>query len=198
MGEIKTNDLQEIKNSAIENYQIIKPETDMKVQDARNTWDNVFSDDHDDKRTKNFEEDKENRANENVEENSNQHRDTSENQEVGNELKDEGELGITKEEIGLLKLLSSGELDGYVGKTYYTSGGSTIWTVIEKGNPVRYKKGPGGKFFDGKENVRYEGVKHTLAEWKTDNEKLEFLQKYGWLIENDDVKDYSSKYKPEN
>ncbi len=203
MGEIKTNDLQEVKNSAVENYQNITPETDMKVQDARNTWDSIFKDDHDDQKEKSSEDGKEDRTTEKTKEENEQQNagesagESVENQETGDKLKDDGEPGFTKEEIGLLKLLSSGELDGYVGDFLFTTGGSTVWTEIKNGIPVRYKQGPGGKFFNGKENERYEGVKHTLAEYKTDIQKLEFLQKYGWLIENDDVKNYSSRFKPE-
>jgi len=51
-------------------------------------------------------------------------------------------------------------MDGRVGNDLHTQGGSTIWTEIKEGNPVRYKQGPGGKFFNGKENERYEGVRH--------------------------------------
>lgn len=190
MGEIKMNDLQEVKNSAIENYQSIKPETDMKVQEARNTWDSFFNNYTDDLKSEGLKEGNEDR-------NSNLKGETG-SQETGNELKSQGEMNRTKEENVLLQKLSSGELDGLVGDVIFTTGKSSVWTEIKDGNPVRYKQGPGGKFFDGNENVRYEGVKHTLEEWKTDDEKLAFLQKFGWLIENDEVKNYSSKFKPEN
>lgn len=197
MGEIKTNDLQEVKKPAPENYQSIKPETSMSVQDARSTWDSLMENKTDDNIGKTLEKNNENRPSEKSKEDLNLQNELGDNQEVNREPKNQGELGRTKEEIGLLELLSSGELDGYVGNDLYTNGGSVIWTEIKNGNPVRYKQGPGGKFFDGKENIRYEGVKHTLEEWKTDDEKIAFLQKYGWLIDNDNVKDYSKKFKPE-
>ena len=198
MGEIKTNDIQEVKNPTIENYQNIKPETDMKVQDVRNTWDSIFSNNYDDRKSEGIKEDKENGTGEINKGKNDLKNETGNKQESVNELKNQRELDRTNEETALLQKLSSGELDGLVGDAYYTPGGSTIWTEIKDGNPVRYKKGPGGKFFDGKENVRYEGKKHTQEEWKTDDEKLAFLQKYGWLIENDEVKNYSKKFKPEN
>ena len=197
MGEIKTNDLQEVKKPAPENYQSIKPETSMSVQDARSTWDSLMENKTDDNIDKTLEKSNENRPSEKPKEDLNQQKGIGDNQEVKREPKNQGELGRTKEEIGLLKLLSSGELDGYVGNNLYTNGGSVVWTEIKDGIPVRYKKGPGGKYFDGKENIRYEGIKHTLEEWKTDDEKIAFLQKYGWLIDNDEVKDYSKKFKPE-
>ena len=84
-----------------------------------------------------------------------------------------------------------------MGNDLYTTGGSVVWTEIKDGIPIRYKKGPGGKYFDGKENVKFEGKKSIREKWETDDEKLGFLQKYGWLIDNDEVKDYSKKFKPE-
>ena len=105
-------------------------------------------------------------------------------------------MGKTKEEKNLLAKLSSGELDGLVGDDFTTTGGSTIWMQIKNGNPFKYKQGLGGKFFNGKENERYEGVLHTLEEWKTDEQKLGFLQRFGWLMNDPEVKDYSAKFKP--
>jgi len=102
----------------------------------------------------------------------------------------------TKEEKTLLERLASGLLDGQVGDDLYTSGGSTVWTQIKDGNPVRYKQGPGGKFFNGKENERYDGVLHVLEKWETDDQKLGFLQKFGWLMKDESVRAYSAKFKP--
>ena len=47
-----------------------------------------------------------------------------------------------------------------------------------------------------KENERYEGVLHTLAKWMTDEERLDFLRKFGWLIHDAAVNAYSAKFKP--
>ncbi|MCQ9209415.1 hypothetical protein [Granulicatella seriolae] len=105
-------------------------------------------------------------------------------------------MGKSKEEKSLLAKLASGALDGMVGDDLTTSGGSSVWTSIKNGIPTRYKQGPGGKFFNGKENERYEGKLHTLEEWSTDDEKLAFLKKFGWLTKDDDVKKYSAKFKP--
>lgn len=102
----------------------------------------------------------------------------------------------TDEERMLLDLLNSGALDGYVGDDLTTSGGSTVWMQIKGGIPAQYKEGPGGKFFDGKENTRYSGKLHVLQEWKTDDAKLAFLQKYGWLMDHPAVRAYSVKFKP--
>lgn len=103
---------------------------------------------------------------------------------------------MTKEEKNLLKKLATGALDGFVGNDLTTSGGSTIWKTIKNGVPVMFKQGPSKRFFNGKENERIEGVLHTLQEWITDEDKLEFLQKFGWLMNDSDVKAYSAKFKP--
>lgn len=103
---------------------------------------------------------------------------------------------MTFEEIGLLAKLAQGLFDGLVGDNLYTSGGSTVWTEIKEGVPTRYKQGPGGKFFDGKENGKYEGAIKVKEKWNTDDRKLEFLQKFGWLINDADAKKYSAAYKP--
>ena len=63
-------------------------------------------------------------------------------------------METTKEEKKLLEKLKSGLLDGRVGRDLETSGGSTIWTMIKNGLPGCYKEGPGGRFFNGKENTR--------------------------------------------
>lgn len=105
-------------------------------------------------------------------------------------------MGKSKEEKGLLEKLASGLLDGRVGDSFSVGAGSTTWKEIKNGEPASYKKGPGGRLFNGKENERYEGVTRTVKKYKTDDEKLGFLQKFGWLMDDEDVKEYSKKYKP--
>lgn len=100
------------------------------------------------------------------------------------------------EEKNLLKKLASGVLDGFVGDDLTTSGGSTVRKTIKNGIPEMFKQGPGGRVFNGKENVRYDGVLRSLQRWETDGEKLQFLQKFGWLMNDPDVKAYSAKFKP--
>lgn len=103
---------------------------------------------------------------------------------------------MTKEEKGLLEKLASGALDGFVGDDLVTEGKSTIWKVIKNGLPSMFKQGPSKRFFNGKENERIDGVLHTLQEWVTDEEKLEFLRKFGWLMKDTAVRSYSAKFKP--
>ena len=54
----------------------------------------------------------------------------------------------------------------------------------------------GGWYLQGKENEKFEGVLHVLQEWSTDVQKLEFLQKFGWLMSDEAVRTYSAKFKP--
>ena len=102
----------------------------------------------------------------------------------------------TPEEKSLLAKLASGLLDGPVGRDLETSGGSTVWTRIKDGKPARLKEGPTTRFFNGKENEDIPGKRHILEEWDTDDEKLAFLQKFGWLMADDDARSYSAKFKP--
>ena len=66
---------------------------------------------------------------------------------------------------------------------------------MRNGIPVSYRQGQSERFFDGKENERIPG-KRVEEIYDSDDKKLTFLQKYGWLMDDDDVKDYSAKYKP--
>mgnify|MGYP000003148302 FL=1 len=101
----------------------------------------------------------------------------------------------TNEEKDLLRKLADGSLDGLVGSPLITSGGSIIWSVIENGIPTRYKRGPGGKIFNGRENEKFEGTLHTLKKCVTDDEKLAFMQKLGYLMKDSLARTYSAKFK---
>lgn len=105
-------------------------------------------------------------------------------------------MNISNEEKKLLEKLKSGILDGRVGDSFPFGPGSTSWHEIRDGVPARYRKGPGGKFYNGKENERYERTTRTTKKYKTDDEKLWFLQTFGFLMDDEDVKNYSKKNKP--
>ena len=102
---------------------------------------------------------------------------------------------MTNEEKTLLKKMNEGGLDGFVGNELITTGGTSICKVIKNGVPIMFKEGPGQRIFNNKENYHKEGVRHILREWTSDNQKLEFLRKYGWLMADGDVKVYSAKFK---
>lgn len=105
-------------------------------------------------------------------------------------------MRISKEEKNLLAKLTTGLLDGIVGRDLTTSGGSTVWMTIKNGVPKQFKQGPSKRFFNGKENEVIDGVLHTLKEWSSDDEKIQFLRKFGWLMNDPDVVAYSAKFKP--
>ena len=104
----------------------------------------------------------------------------------------EGEImRLSDQEKELLERLE----DGQVGDELTTSGGSTVWFEIQDVVPRQYKEGPSSKFFNGEENEEVPGVLHTLEECTSDSEKIQFLRKYGWLIDDEDAKDYSAEYR---
>lgn len=106
-------------------------------------------------------------------------------------------MKMTKEEKGLLAKLASGVLDGLVGDEKIYPGYKKVYCgkYIKDGEPVSYRQTESSKFFNGKENERYPG-KRSEEHFDTDECKLEFLQKYGWLMDDKDVRKYSAKFKP--
>lgn len=98
----------------------------------------------------------------------------------------------------MLDKLNTGELDGPVGREYVYHGYKdiTYGKYIKDGIPVSYREGESSKFFNGKENERIPG-KREEQHYTSDIAKLQFLQKYGWLLNDTDVQIYSAKFKPE-
>lgn len=101
---------------------------------------------------------------------------------------------FTKEESRLLERMANGELDGYAGD--WDAGKSRYVRMIKNGTPMVVRQGPGQRIFNGKENEWYEGKREVHEEWITDAQKIEFLRKYGWLMEDPEVTEYSAKFKP--
>lgn len=106
-------------------------------------------------------------------------------------------MKITKEEKNLLLKLASGILDGMVGDERVYRGYRNVYCgkYIKDGVPVSYREGESSRFFNGKENERIPG-KREEERYVTDEQKLNFLQRFGWLTDDDDVKAYSAKFKP--
>lgn len=103
----------------------------------------------------------------------------------------------TAEERNLLKKLASGVLDGMIGDEREYRGYKSVFCgkYIKDGMPVSYRQGESTRIFNGKENERIPG-KREEEHYDTDDRKLEFLQRYGWLTDDDDVRAYSAKFKP--
>lgn len=103
----------------------------------------------------------------------------------------------TAEEKKLLAKLANGVLDGMVGDEREYRGYRSVFCgkYIKNGEPVSYRQGESTRFFNGKENERVPG-KREEEHFDTDGRKLEFLQRFGWLMNDNDARDYSAKYKP--
>lgn len=106
-------------------------------------------------------------------------------------------MSRTDEEKHLLEKLESGKLDGFVGDERVYRGYKKVYCgkYIKDGVPVSYRQGEDSRFFNGRENENIPG-KREEEHFDTDDRKLEFIQKYGWLIDDDEVKAYSAKFKP--
>ena len=105
-------------------------------------------------------------------------------------------MDVTKIEKIVLEKLSKGLLDGVVGNDFIAGDYAkvTFRKVIKDGIPQILRIGADSKFFDNKENVRIAGkIATTLFE--TAAERLAFIQKYGWLINDPDAQAYSALFK---
>lgn len=104
---------------------------------------------------------------------------------------------MTNEEQLLLAKLENGELDGMVGDEREYRGYSSVYCgkYIKGGVPVMYRQGQSARFFNGRENEHLPG-KREEEHFDTPERKLQFLQRYGWLMSAPDVRAYSAKFKP--
>ena len=104
---------------------------------------------------------------------------------------------MSKEEKFLLDRLAAGELDGPVGDVREYGTYKTVYCgkYIKDGEPVSYRQGESERFFNGKENERIPG-KREEEHYDTDERKLAFLQRYGWLMVDEAVRAYSARFKP--
>lgn len=89
----------------------------------------------------------------------------------------------TAEEKHLLMRLANGEFDGAVGGCFVTGSYKKVyhWKMIVGGVPLFIREGESTRFFNGKENETIPG-KRTEQRFETDIQKLEFLQRFGWLM----------------
>lgn len=106
-------------------------------------------------------------------------------------------MSMTSEDLNLLAKLASGVLDGMVGDEREYRGYKSVYCgkYIKDGVPVSYRQGESERFFNGRENERIPG-KREEDHYDTDDRKLEFLQRYGWLMDDEEVRAYSAKFKP--
>lgn len=101
------------------------------------------------------------------------------------------------EEHYLLQLLESGELDGNVGetRTYRKYRSFISGRCIKDGIPIIFREGRIGTSLQGSERED-DPIIREEEKCLTPDSKLAFLQKFGWLTNNERVRNYSKKYKP--
>ena len=97
----------------------------------------------------------------------------------------------------LLDKLKKGELDGPVGNPWTGGGYRKVHYTkyIKDGIPTIMKETDGIRWFDGKESERIPDIAYTLFD--TDEKKLDFIGRYGFLLEDPLVKKYSALHKGE-
>lgn len=106
-------------------------------------------------------------------------------------------MNVDELEKTILEKLNKGLLDGIVGNDFVTGDYAkvTFRKIIKDGIPQILRFGADSKFFDNKENIRVPGKK-SVQLLETVPEILDFLKKYGWLMNDPDVKAYSALFKP--
>ena len=97
---------------------------------------------------------------------------------------------LSPEEQKLLKKLAGGFLDGMVGdeREYRQYHSVYCGKVIRDGIPVSYRQNAPSGF----ETERHENA------FVTEEQKLAFLQRYGWLMDDEEARAYSARYKPQH
>ena len=106
-------------------------------------------------------------------------------------------MNVDELEKIVLEKLNKGLLDGVIGDDFITGDYAkvTFRKIIKNGIPQLLRLGADSKFFNNKESIRVSG-KESVQLFETITEKLSFLKKYGWLINDPDVKAYSALFKP--
>lgn len=103
----------------------------------------------------------------------------------------------TEMERHLLMRLDAGEFDGPLDYYWESLHGITFTYEIVNGLPIEYKQGKSTRYFDGKENEIISKDAHIYRKYLTDDDKLEFFQRFGRDMHDDEVVDYcwANRYK---
>ena len=105
----------------------------------------------------------------------------------------------TPEEQNLLNKLADGSLDGMVGdeREYREYHSIYCGKTIRNGTPIIYRQSQPTQTADTSGNKN--GISQRSEKvYATDEQKRLFLQRYGWLMEDEQVRAYSALYKPEH
>ena len=106
-------------------------------------------------------------------------------------------MDISAEEAMLLSLLEEGKMDGDVGetRTYRIYSSVRCGKYIEDGIPITFREGRiRSSLFDKEDNNL--PIVREAEKCLSKESKLLFLQKYGWLINNEYARTYSKHFKP--
>ena len=106
-------------------------------------------------------------------------------------------MNITNEEKNLLAKLASGALDGVVGEETPCAEykGTYCGKYIQDGEPVEYWQVKPSRPID--KGIGRFDCKRSQKVYNTDEYKLEFLREYGWLMKDNDARQYSAKFRSE-
>ena len=96
----------------------------------------------------------------------------------------------TEIELHLLERLAAGEFDGSINNGWVVKGGSWHWCTIENGTPVQHYQAKDSKFFNNKDNETIEASPKVYKKYLTDDEKIEFFQKFGRDVKDEEAQDY--------
>lgn len=104
-------------------------------------------------------------------------------------------MNITNEEKNLLAKLASGALDGVVGEETPCAEykGTYCGKFIQDGEPVEYCQAKPSRPID--KGIGRFDCKRSQKAYNTDECKLEFLREYGWLMDDEDARQYSARFK---
>lgn len=100
----------------------------------------------------------------------------------------------TETERHLLARLDAGIFDGPIPHYWESPYGASFNWVIENGIPVEYKLPKATRFFDGNENETISKDAHIYRKCITDDDKLDFFQKFGRDLTDDEAFDYCWEY----
>lgn len=103
----------------------------------------------------------------------------------------------TKTEQHLLERLDAGEFDCPLIYYFESDYGNTFTWSIENGIPIEYKTSRSARVFNGRENETIDKKPNIYRKCLTDDSKLEFFQRYGRDMHDDEAIDYcwANRYK---
>ena len=107
------------------------------------------------------------------------------------------DTGFTVQENELLNMLAAGEMDGFFSPKLFLKDGACFWVMIDKGLPALYLEKPTKKAVEDGHVVLTPGISIRIKEWKTEEEKLDFLKNNGEDLDNEAAREYAAQNQEE-